>query len=121
LVISETGFWWAQLDEEATGNRNQGSPPMFAEAAHSDVRGQIYNLIEGADLTIPNIQWPLHLFLVIGIAGSVEAEIGRRTVPIRAHSQLLVLPGVPCRLVALSKASFEVISLRSHRPPGILG
>jgi hypothetical protein len=121
VVISEKGFWWAQLDDEARAHHTRGSLAVFTEAAHSDVRGQIYNLAEGGDLTIPHERWPFHLFLVIGIDGSVDAEVGGRTLPLRGHAQLLVLPGVPCRLLARSNASFEVISLRSHRPPGILG
>ena len=121
MVITEKGFWWAQLDDEASAHSGPASLSVFAEATHSDVRGQIYNLAEGADLTIPHERWPFHLFLVLGISGSVEVEIGRRTLALRAQTQLLVLPGVPCRLKATSKAAFEVISLRSHRPPGILG
>jgi hypothetical protein len=121
VVISENGFCWVQLDDEVTARRDQASFHVFAEGAHSDIRGQIYNLAEGGQLTIPHERWPLHLFLVIGITGSVDAEIGRRTVPLRPLSQLLILPGMPCRLTARSKASLEVVSLRSHRPPGILG
>lgn len=121
MVISGEGFWWAQLDEEASGRHDQGSFHVFAEAAHSDLRGRIYNLAEGGHLTIPHDRWPGHLFVVMGIAGTLDAEIGRRTVPLRALSQLVVLPGVPCRLTARSNASLEVLSLRSHRAPGVLG
>jgi len=121
MVISEEGFWHAQLDDEVTGRHDQGSFHVFAEGEHSDVRGQVYNLAEGGQLSIPHDRWPQHLFVVMGIAGSLDAEIGGRTLPLRALTQLVVLPGVPCRLTARSNASLEVISLRSHRPPGILG
>ncbi len=121
MIIAETGFYWAQLDEEAAARRDQGSFHVFAEGAHSDVRGQVYNLKEGGQLTIPHESWPRHLFLLTGISGSLEAEIGRRMVPLRPLSQLVILPGVPCRLTAGSPASLQVVSLRSHGPPGILG
>jgi hypothetical protein len=121
VFISDKRFWCVNLDEEAAARREPGAVPVFAAPAHSDLRGQIYNLAAGADLTIPHEKWPLHLFLVIGISGSVEAEIGQRKLPLGPHSQLVILPGVPCRLQASSAAAFELISLRSHRPPGVLG
>lgn len=121
MFISDKGFWCVNLDEEAAARSEPGAAPIFAAPAHSDLRGQIYNLAAGADLTIPHEKWPLHLFLVLGISGSVEAEIRGRKLPLRAHSQLVILPGVPCRLTASSPAAIEVISLRSHRPPGVLG
>ena len=121
MTIAETGFYWAQLDEEAAARRDQKSFHVFAEGAHSDVRGQIYNLEAGGELTIPHERWPQHLFLLTGISGALEAEIGHRAVPLRPLSQLVILPGVPCRLTAGSPASLQVVSLRSHRPPGILG
>lgn len=117
----EKGFWHLNLDEESAARRQPGAVPVLALPVHSDLRGQIYNLAAGADLTIPHEKWPLHLFIVIGVAGAIDAEVGGRKVSLRALSQLVILPGVPCRLTATSAAAFEVISLRSHRPPGVLG
>jgi len=38
-------YWTAQLDEVAAVNSDRRSFHVFAEGMHSDVRGQIYNLV----------------------------------------------------------------------------
>jgi hypothetical protein len=120
VVISTENYSFAQLDEEAAGRRDQRSFHTFAEGQHSDVRGQIFNLEEGGELALPHDRWPHHLFVVVGIAGSVGAEIEGRTLAMGAHSQLVVLPGTPCKLTARSAAVIELISLLST-PPSATG
>ena len=116
MVHSGDGFWNVQLDDEAAARSDQPSFHVFAEGMHSDVRGQIYNLTEGGELALPHDRWPRHLFVVIGISGSVDAEMANRAVGLRPLSQLVILPGVPCRLTARSAAAVEVISLLSSPP-----
>ncbi len=116
MVISTEKYSFAQLDEEAGGRRDQRSFHMFAEGQHSDVRGQIFNLDVGGELALPHDRWPHHLFVVVGIAGSVGAEIEGRTFTMGPHSQLVVLPGTPCKLTARTAAAIELISLLSMPP-----
>ena len=89
---SSDKFWITQLDEEASRRRDQSSFHVFAEGQHSDVRGQIYNLDEGSEVALPSDRWPHHLFVVIGIHGTVDAEVDGRAFPLRSHSQAVVLP-----------------------------
>jgi hypothetical protein len=65
---------------------------------HSDVRGQILTLTEEATLALPHVQWPHHLFIVIGISGRAQARLAGRTPELRPFSQLVVLPGIACQL-----------------------
>jgi hypothetical protein len=116
-VVSTDKYSFAQLDEEAAQRRDQRSFHWFAEGQHSDVRGEVFNLEDGGELELPSDRWPQHLFIVVGIHGSVEAQLEDRAFLLCAHSQLVVLPGVPCTLRARSAASIELISLLST-PPG---
>jgi hypothetical protein len=109
-------YWYVQLDEEASGRRDQESFHVFAEGQHSDVRGQIYNLANGGELTLPHDRWPQHVFIVIGIRGEVEAVVEGEVFPLRAQSQLVVMPGTPCQLVARGGGAVELISLLSMPP-----
>ena len=108
--------WVSQLDEEADRRRDQQSFHVFAEGQHSDVRGQIYNLDDGGELSLPHERWPHHLFVVIGIAGVVDAQIEGQMHRLRTHAQLVVTPGTPCKLTARSAAAIELISLLSTPP-----
>jgi hypothetical protein len=117
MVVSTDKYWFVQIDEEAVRRRDQPSFHWFAEGQHSDVRGQVFNLAAGGELQLPHDRWPLHLFIVVGIHGSVEAQVDDRVFAVRAHSQLVVLPGTPCMLRAGSAASVELISLLSTPPP----
>jgi len=116
VVVSTDKYWFAQLDEEAAQRRDQRSFHWFAEGQHSDVRGQVYNLEDGGELKLPHDRWPRHLFIVIGIHGSVDAELDDRTFVLGTQSQLVVLPGTPCALRARGAASVELISLLSVPP-----
>jgi|SRR5579871_535853 len=118
--MSTESYWFSQLDQEAARRRDQRSFHVFAEGQHSDVRGQIYNFDAGRELVLPHDRWPQHLFVVVGIEGSVDADIGGRTFAMRPHSQLVVLPGTPCKLTARSQAAVELISLLSTAP-GVTG
>jgi hypothetical protein len=113
---SSDKYWVTQLDEEATRRQDQGSFHVFAEGEHSDVRGQIYNLADGGEVVLPHDHWPRHLFVVIGIHETVDAHIEDAVFRLRAHSQLVVLPGTPCKLSANLAAAIEVISLLSTPP-----
>jgi hypothetical protein len=108
--------WIAQLDEEASARRDRSSFHVFAEGQHSDVRGQIYNLDEGAELVLPHDRWPHHLFIVIGIDGVVEALVEGSLHSLRGHTQLVITPGTPCKLVARTAAAVELLSLFSTPP-----
>jgi len=46
-------FWFAQLDEIVRDRSDQRSFHLFAEGQHSDVRAQIFNLLPGAHLELP--------------------------------------------------------------------
>jgi hypothetical protein len=117
-MIDSTGkFWWIQLDEEAAARPDQPSFHAFAEGMHSDVRGEVITLPAGSNFDLPHDRWPRHLSIVIGIEGVLDAEIGGRTIGLRALSQLVVLPGVPCRLKAATPVTtIEWISLISMSP-----
>ena len=116
MVVSTDKYWFAQLDEEATQRRDQPSFHWFAEGQHSDIRGQVFNLEDGGELKLPHDRWPRHLFIVVGIHGSVNAQLEDRRFVLRAQSQLVVLPGMPCSLRANSAASVELISVLSAPP-----
>jgi hypothetical protein len=116
VVVSTDKYWFVQLDEEAARRRDQPSFHWFAEGQHSDVRGQVYNLSDRDELKLPQDRWPRHVFIVVGIDGTVEAQLEDRVFALRAHSQLVVLPGTPCTLRARSTASVELISLLSQPP-----
>jgi hypothetical protein len=106
-------YWYSQLDEAASVRRDQRSFHVFAEGQHSDVRGQIFNLGDGAEVTLPHDRSLGHLFIVIGIRGTADGLILGELFQIRAHSQLVVLPGTPCKVIGRSDAAFELISLIS--------
>ena len=116
MVTSTERYWFAQLDQEAAQRRDRPSFHLFAEGQHSDVRGQVFNLDAGGAFALPHERWPQHLFVVIGIEGFVDAEIEGRTIAIGPHSQLVVLPGTPCKLTARSAAALELISFASMPP-----
>lgn len=116
MGISGDKFWVTQLDEEATRRGDQKSFHVFAEGAHADVRGQIYNLEQGGELSLPHDRWPRHLFIVLGIQGTVDAHIEGQVLTLRAQSQLVLQPGTPCKLLARSPAAIELISLLSTPP-----
>jgi len=120
LLVSTAKYWFAQLDEEAGRRRDQGSFHWFAEGQHSDIRGQVFNLEDGAELKLPSDRWPRHLFIVVGLHGSADAQLEDRAFVLRAQSHLVVLPGASCTVRARSPASVEVISLLST-PPGSTG
>ena len=114
--MSTETYWFSQLDQEAGRRRDQRSFHVFAEGQHSDVRGQIYNFDAGGALVLPHDRWPQHLFVVIGIEGAFDADIEGRIFVMGPHSQLVVLPGTPCKLTARSLAAVELISLLSTPP-----
>jgi hypothetical protein len=116
LTISANEFWTTQLDDAAARNSDRASSHVFAEGLHSDVRGQIYTLTASDEFSLPHEQWPRHLFIVIGITGSIEARLEARTIVLRPFSQLVVLPGVPCHLKAAPEGAVELISLLSITP-----
>jgi hypothetical protein len=80
-------FTWIELDRVAATQRDRSSFHVFAESAHSDVRGQIYNLVSGGTINLPD--WPEHVFLVTGISGVATATLADRVVEIRPLAQLL--------------------------------
>ena len=108
-------YWATQLDDVARED-DRPSFHVFAEGMHSDVRGEIFALTEEAPLSLPHIQWPHHLFIVIGISGKAEARFAGRMLEVRPFSQLVVLPGVACQLRGAPTCSIELISLLSMRP-----
>jgi len=114
--MSSEKCWVTQLDEEAIRRGDQRSFHAFAEGEHSDVRGQIYNLDEGSELALPSDSWPQHLFIVLGIHGTVDAYVGRDVFHLKAQSQMVILPGTLCKLTARSAAAIELISLLSTPP-----
>lgn len=116
MIDSTDKFWWIQLDEEAAARPDQPSFHAFAEGMHSDVRGVVITLACGGNFDLPHDRWPRHISIVIAIEGALDAEIDGRTIALRALSQLVVLPGVPCRLTATSVATVEWISLISMSP-----
>lgn len=108
--ISGDGFWFTMLDDSAQHRSDQRSFHTFAEGDLGDVRGQIYNLAENGELSLPSDGWPRHMFIVIAIRGSLNAIIDGRELPMRPLSQLIVLPGNACKLASPLGASLEVIS-----------
>jgi hypothetical protein len=116
MVVSTDKYWFAQLDEEAAQRRDQRSFHWFAEGGRSDVRGQVVNLEDGGELKLPHDRWPHHLFIVVGVHGSVDAQLEDRAFVLRAQSRLVVLPGTPCTLRARSAASIELVSMLSPPP-----
>lgn len=115
MVASTDRCWYVQLDEEAIARRDQRSFHVFAEGQHADVRGQIHTLSDDGELTLPHDRWPKHLFIVIGIRGDLEALVEGKSFQVRAQSQLVILPGTPCKIVAPGGGAVEVISLSSAR------
>jgi hypothetical protein len=116
LAVSTDKYWVVQLDEESSRRSDQSSFHVFAEGQHSDLRGQIYNLDEGGELSLPHDSWPRHLFVAVGIHGIVDAHLEGQVFPLRAHSQMVILPGTPCKFTARSAASIEIISILSMPP-----
>lgn len=113
MISCTDDHWFAQLDDESAARHDQRSFHVFAEGRHSDVRGQIFRVTVSSPVTLWTHDWPQHLFLVLGVSGEATAELPDRTVPLRALSQLVVLPGVPCRIVSTDAACIEIISLLS--------
>jgi hypothetical protein len=116
--VEDTGEepWFTQLDEVALRRRDQASFHVFAEGQHSDVRGEVKNLAEGVELTLPYPGWARHVFIVIGILGVVDVRFDRWSYVLRAQSQIVVLPGTACRLKAREASAIEVLSLLSTVP-----
>jgi hypothetical protein len=77
----------------------------------------VFNLEDGGEVPLPHDRWPRHLFIVVGIHGSVDAQLDDRVLELRPQSQLAVLPGTRCTLRAHASASIELISLLSAPPP----
>ena len=123
MAISTDSYWLASLDEEAAARCDQPSFHVFAEGMHSDARGQIFNVDSGGLVALSSENAPRRLFIVIGVTGSLEAQLCGQTIRLRPLSQLVVLPGVPCRIRATSRASFEVLSFVSAvaQPVGSAG
>ena len=116
MGMSSDKYWFTQLDVEASCRRDQKSFHVFAEGQNSDVRGQIFNLDEGEATALPSDRWPHHLFIVIAIHGTVDAHIEDQVFQLLALSQLIILPGTPCKLTARSPAAIEIICLLSTPP-----
>jgi hypothetical protein len=111
--MSHAGYWDTQLDEVAASRADQRSFHVFAEGAHSDVRGQVFNLPAGDTLRVWSSEWPEHCFVVLCISGTVDANLADRVVAMRPLSQLVVLPTAACELRATADVSLEIISFRS--------
>ena len=116
MIISSDAYWYAQLDEEASRRRDQPSFHVFAEGAHADVRGQLHRITNAAPLSLPTGPLPHHVFIVLGVSGEATAHVRDRTVELRPFSQLVILPGVACRIETANGASVEVLSLLSAAP-----
>jgi hypothetical protein len=108
--------WFTQLDDVSSRRSDQPSFHVFAESQHSDVRGQVHNLPQGKALTVPYPGWARHVFIIIGISGVVDVQVGRWSYTVRPHSQLLLLPGMAGTLTAREASSVEVLSLLSAVP-----
>ena len=113
MKATDQGHWFTQLDEQSVRRRDQASFHVFAEGQHSDVRGQIFNLPAGAELPLPYPGWAEHVFIVVGIRGTIEAEVETSTHLLRAHAQLVILPGVRCNLRAREDSAMELLSFQS--------
>lgn len=109
-------YWYVALHEEAARRRDQPSFHVFAEGMHSDVRGQIFNLPSGAVYRLPSQAWPRHVFIVIAVAGQLEARFPSASQRLQALSQVVIVPGQSCELTATTDATFEVISFYSEPP-----
>jgi hypothetical protein len=117
VVVSTDRYSFVQLDDEAAQRRDQRSFHWFAEWPHSDVRGQVFNLEAGGEITLPHDSCPRHVFIVTGIDGAVDALLEEKVFPLCAHSRLVVLPGTLCTLRARSAASIELTGFISTPPP----
>ena len=116
MALSTDEYSLSNLDEESLRRQDQSSFHLFAEGKHSDVRGQIYNLLPDAGLSLPHDRWPNHLFIVLVVRGGIEASVRETTLHLRPLSQLVILPGVSCSLRATSAVAIEVISFLSASP-----
>ena len=116
MALSKNEYSLSNLDEESLRRHDQPSFHLFAEGAHSDARGQIHNLPIDARLSLPHDRWPNHIFIVLVVRGEVEALVRGDTLQLRPMSQLVILPGVPCTLSAISAAAVELISFTSFPP-----
>jgi hypothetical protein len=113
VETTSKGHWLTQLDDESARRRDQPSFHVFAEGQHSDVRGQIYNLAEGKEIALPYPGWVRHVFIVVGISGTIEAQVEGASHVLRAQSQLVLLPGVVCKLRARVASAIELLSFQS--------
>jgi hypothetical protein len=116
MATAADGYWFAELAQEAERRGDQPSFHLFAEGTHSDLRGQIVNLDADGSYELPFGKLPHHLFVLVGVAGTVEAVLPDARLTLRPLSQLVVLPGVPCVLTACTDASFEVLSFLASVP-----
>lgn len=116
MATAADGYWFADLADEAVRRRDQPSFHLFAEGTHSDARGQVINLDAGASYELPVTKMPQHLFVLIGLVGTLEAVLPDARLAVRPLSQLVVLPRVQCTLTASSNASFEVLSFLTSAP-----
>jgi hypothetical protein len=114
-IVSDDQFTWVQLDAEAASRREQRSFHLFAEAP-AELRGEILNLREGEVFSPAAGELSERVLVLTGLHGSIEVQLGERTLRLAPLSQLLVLPGVELELRALCDASLQVISLRDVRP-----
>ena len=114
--MSDIQYWHTNLGDEATRRRDQPSFHVFAEGMHSDIRGQVFNVTGGESLSLWSDKWPNHLFIIIVINGELDAELNNETLNLRPQSQLVVLPGVACKLVSKCDSAIEVISFLSKKP-----
>lgn len=115
--MADIDSWFAQLDDVAAARADQTSFHVFAEGTHSDLRGQIFRLVAHERMPVWTAKWSRHVFVILVIRGSVDASLPSGTVPMREMSQLVVLPGTPCELHAVTDASIQIISLLSTAPP----
>lgn len=118
--MADKDIWFAQLDDVAATRADQPSFHVFAEGMHSDLRGQIFRLAAHERMPVWTAKWPRHVFVVLVICGSVRADLASGTLPMREMSQLVVLPGTPCELHAVTDASIQIISFLSMAPPAAL-
>jgi hypothetical protein len=70
----------------------------------------------GAPLELWTSKWPHHVFILLVVAGEVEATLPPESLLLLPFSQLVVLPGTPCTLHARTPSTIEVISFRSSPP-----
>ena len=114
--MSDTQYWNTNLGEVATKRRDQSDFHVFAEGMHSDVRGQVFNMAGGDSLPLWSDKWPNHFFIIIVIDGELDAEINAETLNLHPQSQLVVLPGVACKLISKYDSAIEIISFLSRKP-----